>query len=134
MLIMMQKIEGRDDYHEKYQMAPWTIVHGFYAGMGGIVFQLSATSRVQLPPSRYACRRVTLTPRGVVLLADCGLLPIVHREDIEDKSKADGLAKCLACIQAGWMAVQVIGRLVAGLQITLLEVNTLGHVLCALII
>lgn len=32
------------------------------------------------------------------------------------------------------MAIQIIGRLAAGLQVTLLEINTLGHILCALII
>ena len=134
MLTMMQKFEGRDDYHRRHQLAPWTVVHGFYAGMGGIVFQWGATSEAKLPFLGDTCRRVTLTPRGVVLLADCGLLPVIDRKNIEDKSKADGLAKCLACTQAGWMAVQVVGRLIAGVPVTLLEVNTLGHVLCALII
>lgn len=106
--------------------SPWTLVHGFYAGMGGFVFQSNKVS-----PDHG---RLTLTARGVALLAECGLLPDIEREDILDKSKSDGLSKFLACIQAAWMIVQVIGRRIGGLQVTLLEINTLAHVFCALII
>ncbi|KAK4693587.1 hypothetical protein P7C71_g3848, partial [Lecanoromycetidae sp. Uapishka_2] len=114
--------------------SPWTVVHGFYAGMGGFAFRLDRTNATQPVPqfvSDYG--RLTLTARGVALLADCGLLPYIEKEDIWDKSKSDGLSKFIACVQAAWMFVQIAGRLAAGLQVTLLEVNTLGHVLCALI-
>lgn len=70
----------------------------------------------------------------MALLAKSGLLPPISEREISDKSKADGLAKTLVCLQAIWMVVQVISRLVDGLPVTLLEVNTLGHVVCALLI
>ena len=116
-----QEVASQDD-----TAFPWTLVHGFYAGMGGFVFQSNKVS-----PDHG---RLTLTARGVALLAECGLLPDIEREDILDKSKSDGLSKTLACIQAAWMIVQVIGRRIGGLQVTLLEINTLAHVFCALII
>lgn len=80
------------------------------------------------------CKRLTLTARGIALLAECKVLPNIEEEFLKDKSKSDGLSKFLACIQAAWLIVQVIGRLIVGIQVTLLEVNTLGHVFCALII
>lgn len=114
---------------------PSTIVHGFYAGMGGFAFRLNQPNIAHSRPlfaSEH--RRLTLTARGVALLADCGLLPNIEKDDICDKSKSDGLSKFIACVQAAWMIVQITGRLIAGLEVTLLEVNTLGHVLCALVI
>ena len=74
----------------------------------------------------------TVTPLGALQLAREGLLPEVSTDQINDKSKADSLAKTLVCIQASWMLVQCIARKVEGLPITLLEINTVMHVVCAL--
>jgi hypothetical protein len=109
------------------------MVHGFYAGMGGFTFDASSFCTNNGIPFTLQRHRLTLTARGVAFLAKCGHLPNIQKNDIVDKSKADSLAKSLACLQAGWMVVQVIGRAVLGLHVTLLEVNTLGHVLCALL-
>ena len=106
--------------------SPWNLVHGFYAGMGGFIFQSNNLNH------DHQC--LTLTARGVALLAECGLLPDIDKEDFLDKSKSDVLSNCLACIQAAWMIVEVIGRRIGGLQVTLLEINTLAHVFFALII
>ncbi|CCD43461.1 hypothetical protein BofuT4_P011370.1 [Botrytis cinerea T4] len=114
-------------------ISPWTTVHGFYAGMGGFVFDFE-NSEDEASPFIPEYQRLTLTARGVSLLAECGHLPNISRREILDKSKADTMAKLLVILQAGWMLVQVVGRLVTGLPVTLLEVNTLGHVLCAFII
>ncbi|RAR06489.1 hypothetical protein DDE82_003309 [Stemphylium lycopersici] len=78
-------------------------------------------------------KRLTLTAKGIALLAQCGHIPDVSLDDIKDKNKADGLAKLLVCIQAGWMIVQVISRTASGLPTTLLEVHVVAHVVCALI-
>ena len=103
--------------------------------MGGFTIKLSYPSA---RPATSVCKakynHLTLTARGVAVLADCGLLPDIEKKTIEDKSKSDGLSKLIACVQAAWLIVQVIGRLSLGLQVTLLEINTLGHVFCALII
>ena len=112
----------------------WTLVHSFYAGMGGFVFDLNAASTSKLQTSRLVSERLTLTPRGIALLAEGGLLPTISREEIADKSKADNLAKTLVCLQAGWMVLQVIARVAYSLPVTLLEINTIGHVICAFII
>jgi hypothetical protein len=52
--------------------------------------------------------------------------------DIEDKSKASGIAKSVAVVQTGWILLQCLGRYLNGLHITLLELNTSIHVVVAI--
>lgn len=78
--------------------------------------------------------RVSLTPEGVRLFSFLGRLPHIQESQIRDKSKADGLAKAIVCLQAGWMILQVIARVNQHLPVSLLEINTIGHVLCALLL
>lgn len=76
---------------------------------------------------------IYLTTAGALRLNKLSYeLPDISRDTIVDKSKADSLGKILVALQAGYMVVQVVGRLIAHLPVTLIEVNTLGHVLCAL--
>ena len=104
----------------------WSITQCFFAVMGGIV--------VQTGPAFEGQPRLTLTAEGARLLSFLGRRPSVPEGQIRDKSKADGLAKSIVCIQAGWMILQILGRLINQLPVTLLEINTTGHVLCALIL
>ena len=134
--------DRQDTWEERLHGSPtvlaeaveWSMVHGFYAGMGGFVYDIDDASSDENPRFLPESCRLTLTARAVVLLCRCGLLPRIRQREILDKSKSDGLAKALACLQAGWMVAQVIARLHYGLPITLLEVNTLGHVFCAFVI
>ena len=87
---------------------PWTMVHSFYAGMGGFIIQLDGLSKDQGPQLIPESHRLTISARGIAFLAECGHLPDIPEDDIVDKSKADGLAKLLVCFQAGWMVAQVI--------------------------
>ncbi|OTA95682.1 hypothetical protein M434DRAFT_20093 [Hypoxylon sp. CO27-5] len=112
----------------------WTMAHSFFACTGGFAFELAALDRVMLNPADPVTdrpQRLTLTARGMAILAKCGQLPSIRKEDIEDKSKANNLAKATVIVQATWMLVQVIGRLASKLSVTPLEVNTVAHVLCA---
>ncbi|TRX89054.1 hypothetical protein FHL15_010073 [Xylaria flabelliformis] len=111
----------------------WTMVHSFYAGMGGFAFDLAADDKSNGPRFIPYLRRLHVTPRGIQVLATCGLLPKVPESEITDKSKADGTAKLIACFQVVWMLIQALTRLAIGLPVTPLETNTIGHVLTALI-
>lgn len=104
----------------------WTMTHSFFASTGGFAVDCTPWHGTLLP--KDAPKRLTVTARGMEFLARLGVLPDVPAEDIEDKSKADALAKFLVLLQACWMLIQVIGRLVARLPVTLLEVNTVAHV------
>ena len=101
----------------------WSIVHSFVVEMGGYVIQ------------RKDDKTLTLTTKGVMRMAELGYeLPRLSERDIQDRSKADPITKVLTCVQATYMIAQVIGRRAAELPITMLEINTLGHVVCALAI
>ena len=113
---------------------PWTRTHSFYANMGGFVFDLEENCATERDSFTAKHSRLTVTPRGMALLARCGFLPKISKEDILDKNKSDNLSKMISVVQALWMLAQIIGRLIVHLPVTLLEVNTLAHILCAIII
>jgi hypothetical protein len=51
-----------------------------------------------------------------------------------DQGKSDSLAKGLVCAQVSWMLIlEAIARKVSGLPITLLELVTLVHIGCAIV-
>jgi hypothetical protein len=100
--------------------------------MGGFAFDSNLDNDGQEFIPGSPCLR--FTSHAIFLLAKLDKLPDVSSADISDKSKADELAKALVCLQATWMLLQCIGRLAARLPITLLEINTIGHCFCALII
>jgi hypothetical protein len=104
---------------------PWTLSHSFFAGMGGFAVNCS-----DFIPGRDLLYSTTAGVRRIIELGYP--LPYLHKEAIEDRSKADPLGKILVCLQAGYIIFQVVGRLAAHLPVTLLEVNTIGHVVCAL--
>ncbi|KIV84738.1 hypothetical protein PV11_00498 [Exophiala sideris] len=111
------------------QYPEWSMKHSFFAQMGGFAIDTKNHAEEYIPGSPL----VYLTANGAAILARQGRLPQVTEQFISDKSKANSLAKILVVIQAGWLIVECIGRAVAGLPITLLELNTVAHVVCALI-
>ncbi|THX70068.1 hypothetical protein D6D04_10042 [Aureobasidium pullulans] len=58
-------------------------------------------------------------------------IPNIPESEILDKSKASTLAKTIVCLQALWFCIQCIARLSQGASISFLELNVLGHCLCA---
>lgn len=116
---------------------PWTITHGFYAVMGG--FAVNATDTVSLSHKSSSAtldRFWFLGVRGLRLLMKLNPdeLPNLSAAEIESKSKANALAKTLVCVQALWFLAQTLSRLFQQIPISLLELNTSGHALCALLI
>lgn len=109
----------------------WTLVHGFYALMGGFAF--ASPSGTVLPND---LTRATITPSGLRFLLELTpeALPDITADQIKDKSKADGLKKTIVCIQALWFCIQCITRVSQSLPVSLLELNTVGHALCTLVI
>jgi hypothetical protein len=92
--------------------------------MGGFVLDVS--------PLHDYYDTMTLTHHAILKLAKRGLFVSVPDESIRDKSKADFLAKGLVFIQVLFLVVQVSARKAEGLPISLLEIHTLVHVVCAL--
>ncbi|KAK0748682.1 hypothetical protein B0T21DRAFT_407173 [Apiosordaria backusii] len=112
----------------------WTMTHSHYAIMGGFAFDSRNIGDGSdfLPGKR---KRVTLTAAGLVelLRAAPHLLPDISEGYIKDKSKANNLAKIIVCLQASWFAAQCVSRMALGMTISLLELNTFAHAICALI-
>lgn len=104
------------------EFTPWTMKEAFFALSGGFAVKSS---------SFFPFDSVTFTAKGVLQLARAGMLPHMSRRDIEDKSKADWLAKGLACFQGVTFFGIMIGRWAQRLPVTLLEVHVLIHVICA---
>lgn len=102
--------------------------------MGGFAFALNDPKAADDSPYIPNLQRLHVTPRGMRLLAECNLLPEISQDDIEDKSKADATGKLICCAQVAWLLVQCVTRLGVGLPISPLEINTVGHVACALMI
>lgn len=74
---------------------------------------------------------LSVSPEMMLWSAKLDRPMLVEPKRIQDKSKADLVQKCLVLFQATWMAVQCITRRALGLPLTILEVHTMVHVLCA---
>ena len=100
---------------EAIERQPWTIVHGFYATMGGLATRIPENfpeAKRFLPPQ---ARKIWfLTQPGLRLLlkrqSERDDFPDLSTDEIEAKSKASGLAKSLVCIQALWFLAQCLTR------------------------
>ncbi|KAI9455383.1 hypothetical protein F5148DRAFT_1151498 [Russula earlei] len=94
----------------------WTITHGFFAIMGGFMeYEGNRPIRVLLPREL-----------GSYSLTGNGDFPRIAKEEIEDKSKGDGISKLLVILQTGWFVTQCIARGVHGLPVTELELVTVA--------
>ncbi|OCL05631.1 hypothetical protein AOQ84DRAFT_390758 [Glonium stellatum] len=75
----------------------WTMAHGHYAVMGGYAVDTARVPQNIFPGNRT---RLTLTVAGLRVLTEKkpDHLPDLSKEEITDKSKANGLAKIIVCI------------------------------------
>ena len=110
----------------------FTLIHGFFADMGGFVL---ITSDLQDPIPLDSMQLLYLVQHEHVVY------PKILTADINDKSKADGLARygqteCtirdeyidkyrfLSVFQALWFSINLVARPILGLAITTLELTT----------
>ncbi|KAF2434361.1 hypothetical protein EJ08DRAFT_582328, partial [Tothia fuscella] len=119
-------------YLDRKRANDWTLVHSYYAIMGGFAFSSSDMELKAFPNGREVAH---LTSLGILQLAKTAphLLPDISVEHIYDSSKASSLAKAIVCAQALYFCAQFFGRIGAHLPVGLLELNTLAHALCTLV-
>ena len=103
----------------------WTIVHGFYAEMGGFKVQDENSGQ------RYTFRATQL---AWLAEADLITIPEISQKDIKDRSKTSRLAKLLACAQSAWFLLSTLARIVQSLPLTTLEIATLPFIGCTWLI
>ena len=111
-----------DDDTASETYATWT--YAWYVVMGGFVLDVS--------PLHDYHGTMTLTHHAVLELAKDGLFLPMKKQSIRDKSKADFLAKGLVLCQVSFLIIQLIARKLQNLPVTLLEIHTSVHVVCAL--
>ena len=100
----------------------WTMTHGFFAETGGFVLE-----DTQFPPFPVTTSQICYLVKNQYMD-----MPDITQEEIEDKGKADEVVKVFAIFQAGWVVLEIAGRLGQGLPITLLELETCATVGCSL--
>ena len=100
----------------------WTIRHGFFADMGGILLQPQNSTPF------------LVNSRQLAYLVEEGYAPFpdISEAEIWDRSKADTLTKAMTIIQASWLVVQIIGRAIIGIDVTTLELSAASIVFCTL--
>jgi hypothetical protein len=104
--------------------------------MGGLVVDMSRDTERIWP---QGCNTLTITPACFEecfekdAFKDIDLSFLTH-EQIEGRQKVDRLAKTLTIIQALWFCFQFVVRIWQSLPVSLLELNTFAHSICALFI
>ncbi|KAI0550588.1 hypothetical protein F4679DRAFT_541912 [Xylaria curta] len=107
----------------------WTLTHAYFANMGGLVYS-PGSHQGELQNSVLTGSKLSLAYSWYTDHPLRGL--ILRKGDIEDKSKADWLLKCLAVSQVIWLGLTVIVRGINGLPVTQLEIATLAFSISAI--
>ncbi|KLU90681.1 hypothetical protein MAPG_10533 [Magnaporthiopsis poae ATCC 64411] len=134
-----------DEIDEEFQ---FDITYGFFILLGG-----AAVSIKDICPTKKEREKLSegkplrpidetedgtglyrLTPEAVYELAKMGHFLYIRPEIINDKSKHNAIQKALILVQVCWMLVQCVVRKAYNLPLTLLELHTVVHILCALVI
>ena len=99
----------------------WTMRQSFFADMGGV--------RVKLKDDEFP-----VTSKHVYVLYKLGLITLdaITPAAIEDRSKADGVAKLFTIVQTAWFILQCLARLIQQISITTLELSTIAFVVCTI--
>ena len=111
---------------KKGQNTRFSLAYGFLVIMGGIT-----VSTAHIHPTQSS---LTLTREGVKLLARNGHFLEIPDDVIAGRSKANSIGKALICAQVLWMVLQCSVRAANGYPLALLEIHTIAHVVCAIVI
>lgn len=106
---------------------PVGLTYGFFMAMGGPRFDIDGFYD---NGETSEC----LTPNGCKRLADLGTFIEVSDNPIGRPQKANALGKLFVCLEVMWMSTQCAARISIGLPLTLLEIHTSAHVICAIAI
>jgi len=98
------------------------LVHAFYIGMLALKYRTAQGERV-IWPNQY----IWLLEQGLIDWDDHALWGLA-KENIRDKSNADGIAKLLALVQVSWFMAQSIMRRAHALPLSQLESMTLSYI------
>lgn len=133
----LRDLQSRSDTVDK--SFNFDLKYAFFVVMLGVHIDVEEIlSLPDLDPSAYtrfanmpSPRTASISPRGLIRLAEKGHWLYISRKRIDDKSKADYIQKALVLTQILWMVTQCVTRYMNDLPLTLLEIHTVVHVICA---
>ncbi|KAK3943220.1 hypothetical protein QBC46DRAFT_377836 [Diplogelasinospora grovesii] len=114
---------------ERVLSVPVSLKYCFFVVMGGM--QVPIDDLCDKHDEQDHGQLMTLSYKGVWQLAKLGHFLPASDAMIDDRSKASVLQKCLVLLQVSWMALNCVIRRAYGLPLTLLEIHTMVHVVCA---
>jgi hypothetical protein len=94
----------------------WSMTHGYFIQMGGFMLYEGTTPKQVLTAEHME----SLLSEGRIIFPD------IDEDEIQDRSKGDGLSKFLVIVQTSWFVAQCITRKTQGLITTELELATLA--------
>ncbi|CAG8014474.1 unnamed protein product [Penicillium salamii] len=97
----------------------WTRAHAFFADMGGFLLESPGSEMFPIDAEQL----FWLIKDGFIVY------PELDIEDIQDKSKSEGMARVITVLQAAWFLINCIIRLAQHLFLTPLELTTLSFIL-----
>ncbi|KAL7789775.1 hypothetical protein V8C37DRAFT_417714 [Trichoderma ceciliae] len=109
----------------------WSLSHSYYANMGGFVIRSTPAGEGDYHDPYH------LDAEDIYNLRHNGILqnlPYIATEEIEDKSKGDGLVKVIAVGQIIWTTMQILVRAARRLAVSPLEIATVAFAVGAIII
>lgn len=118
--------------HKWRTVQKWTLVHSYYAQMGGLLYHDETRGELS-SPRYYSCTASMLTPRYQFSNEDLFDHLILGEQDIKDKSKADWVLKGIAIAQVLWLILSVVVRKVMVLPVTQLEIATISFAVMAIL-
>ena len=123
-----QNAMRRKEELRKLECDDFSLTHGFFFDMGCFCLKSPKPRYHQLQVQDIKDRAAK--PHSKEWIRE---LSNISEGRIKDSATSDNIAKSLACLQAVWLATQVVSRSAHHQAVTLLEVSTMAYVLCALI-
>ncbi|KAA1473482.1 hypothetical protein DENSPDRAFT_277477 [Dentipellis sp. KUC8613] len=119
--VITEHIEARwiaRQFNSQFPACSWTLADAYYVTMNGYILKNEAIGHEDL----------------LKLMQEGQIDPVTSDElSIRDRSKADSLAKLIACCQIIWLMIQCLARAIEGLPMSALELGTVGTAFMAVI-
>ena len=103
----------------------WTLVHAEFAVAGGI--RLKSPESDEIMPKRIESLRKAVESGQIKE-------PPISKEELNSRSKSDGVVKLIALLQITWFGLQALFRAIQHLQVTPLEIMTVAFLVLAVLI
>lgn len=112
-------------------LSTWSLTQSFFVTMGGLSLPRDHPEKSTIPGDGDLC---VLTSDGFLYLLERQYdFPDLSKDMINDRSKAESLTKAISMLQASWLIIEVLARVASHLTVTELEINTVAHVVGALL-